>query len=131
MAYKDVFNLKKKRKKRTPREEIQDYWREMKKPGVWKKGMGPDHLQNPSDKSSPEAKKKILDRLRGKERAYVRGSRVVKPRPMKGVPRNLPPEIDPKYKKKAPTKPKKKSTLGKIGIRTGASELSKLVKAMK
>jgi hypothetical protein len=49
---------------------------------------------------------------------------------MKGVPRNLPPEIDPKYKKKAPTKPKKKSTLGKIGVRTGASGLSKLVKAM-
>ena len=70
-------------------------------------------------------------RLRGRKAAHGRGSRVVKPRPMKGVPRNLPPEIDPKYKKKAPTKPKKKSTpIGKIGVRTGASGLSKLVKAM-
>ena len=122
MANKDIFNLKKKRKKPASR-------------GIWRKDMAPpERMVLDPKEGEPPFKYTVPGtdpRLRGRKAARGRGSRIVKPRPMKGVPRNLPPEIDPKYKKKAPTKPKKKSTpIGKIGIRTGASGLSKLVKAM-
>tara|TARA_R110000824_G_scaffold141290_1_gene307751 strand:- start:11 stop:445 length:435 start_codon:yes stop_codon:yes gene_type:complete len=142
MAYKDPFNLKK-RKKKPSRSKASSSWPGKAKgeppprhhfdEGVWKKDMAPPEkmIYKHPHGGPMESIKGTDPRLRGRKAAHGRGSRVVKPRPMKGVPRNLPPEIDPKYKKKAPTKPKKKSTpIGKIGVRTGASGLSKLVKAM-
>jgi hypothetical protein len=140
MAYKDPFNLKK-RKKKPSKSKASPAWpgKVKGKPpplyhfgeGVWKKDMAPPEkmiYEHPG--GGPLERIKGTDpRLRGRKAAHGRGSRVVKPRPMKGIPRNIKPELAKDAKARREMY-KKKSTLGKIGVRTGASGLSKLVKAM-
>ena len=128
MANKDIFNLKKKRKKPASR-------------GIWRKDMAPpERMVLDPKEGEPPFKYTVPGtdpRLRGRKAARGRGSRVVKPRPMKGVPRNIKPELAKdakarreKYKRKPLKKGMKSTPIGKIGVRTGASGLSKLVKAM-
>ena len=125
--YKDVFNLKK-RKKRSLTAKSPNLG------GVWKKGFPKGNLtiEDPERGyptttfedalKDPNTPKYIIDAINNhsaRQEAVKKGSRPVKGFPFKKkIPRNLPPEI----------KPKKPNT--KVGVRTGASGLSKLVKAM-
>ena len=91
-------------------------------PTLGQKGSGPGGALTPEDKQIIKDHKARLIALR-------EGSRPVKARPMKGIPRNLPPELA------KPRKPTKKSTTKsspatKVGVRTGNNNLSKLVKAI-
>jgi hypothetical protein len=125
--YKDVFNLKKRKKKSLTTESSN-----LK--GVWKKGFpktdltieDPERGYPPTsfrdalkDPNTPKYIKDAIKNHSARRAAVRQGSRPVKGFPFKKkIPRNLPPEI----------KPKKPNT--KVGVRTGASGLSKLVKAM-
>ena len=142
--YKDVFKLKKKKRKGKKPLKIQIPGITVSETGVWVKDKAPPEKVwaqlTPDGRLTPiiSEVKPTNPGLTGRKLAWAQGSRPAKPRPMKGPPRILPPEIDPKHKKKPKAKKRSvKKTAGgeggrmKIGIRTGASELSKLVKAMK
>jgi len=103
-------------------------------PSLGQEGSGPGGALTPKDKQIIKDHKARLIALR-------EGSRPVKARPMKGIPRNLPPELAKPKKPtrkptaKSPRKPTKKSTTKsspatKVGVRTGNNNLSKLVKAI-